>query len=167
MSAGLDSVPHQPLVDHDLDKLAPAFRAAVEASLAECQAKGLDAMVFEAVRSEELQAVYYARGRTLIPPETPVTNAKNVRLSWHGYGLAVDVISQAKRWGAASDWWPAVAAVFKSHGCRWGGDWQEGHVDRPHFQWGLCPDTPPLRAQLIKNTGGMAAVWSLYGADHT
>jgi peptidoglycan L-alanyl-D-glutamate endopeptidase CwlK len=166
MSAGLDSVPHQPLVDHDLGKLAPAFRAAVEASLADCQAMKLDAVVFEALRSEALQSVYYARGRTQIPPEHTVTNAKSALFSWHGYGLAVDVISASDRWNARPSWWAAVAAVFKGYGCSWGGDWEGELRDLPHFQWGLCPASPAMRTRAVLSVGGLSAVWSLYGADH-
>jgi len=33
----------------------------VDAALADCHAAGLDAMVYEALRSPELQAAYYAR----------------------------------------------------------------------------------------------------------
>jgi hypothetical protein len=39
MSAGM------PVVDRDLDKLAPAFRSAVLAALRDCAADGLDAWI--------------------------------------------------------------------------------------------------------------------------
>ena len=68
MSGGL-------IVSRDLELLAPKFRIAVQAAVAECRAAGLDAWVFEAYRSQELQALYYARGRTVIPPPRTVTNA--------------------------------------------------------------------------------------------
>ena len=55
-------------VNRDLDLLAPRFSAAVQAALAECAAGGLDAFVYEGYRSQELQALYFARGRTIIPP---------------------------------------------------------------------------------------------------
>jgi peptidoglycan L-alanyl-D-glutamate endopeptidase CwlK len=93
MSGGL-------IVSRDLELLAPKFRIAVQAAVAECRAAGLDAWVFEAYRSQELQALYYARGRTVIPPPRTVTNAPTNLLSWHGYGLAIDVVSEKHFWGA-------------------------------------------------------------------
>ena len=101
MSAGYSS-PARP--DPDLDKLAPAFRRAVRSALRDCTLAGLDAYVFEAYRSQELQELYYERGRTMKPPEEPVTNARTNLQSWHGYGLAVDVISQADFWNKSDAW---------------------------------------------------------------
>src|SRR5262245_49937842 len=78
-------------VNNDMNTLAPKFRDAVQKSIAECNAKGIDAIVYEAYRSQELQSLYYSRGRTIIPPTYTVTNAQSNLFSWHGYGLAVDV----------------------------------------------------------------------------
>ncbi len=156
MSAG------QPLVDRDMLKLAPAFRAAVGAAVRDANAVGLDCYVFEACRSEELQALYYARGRTIIPPNRPVTNARSALFSWHGYGLGVDVISRAHAWSPPDDWWPAVAMHFKRNGCKWGGDWKR--QDLPHFQWGRCKPSPSDRARELMASGGVEAVWRAVGA---
>lgn len=150
--------------DRDLDKLAPQFRLRVQVSIAECRASGLDALVYEGLRSDELQAAYYERGRTVIPPHSPVTNAHSNLYSWHGYGLAVDVISQSTGWDPPTGmvWWKAVATIFKRHGCRWGGDWRQ--ADLPHFQWGLCKPSPSDRARQIYAAGGLEAVWREVGA---
>ena len=161
MSAGTSGSGLQ--VDDDLGKLAPRFRAAVEAALAECAASGLDARVYEAVRSPELQALYYARGRTVIPPPRPVTNARNNLYSWHGYGLAVDVISRAEAWNQPHDWFGRVAVVFKKYSCAWGGDWKQ--ADLPHFQWGRCKPSPSDLARQIMAQRGVRAVWQALGAD--
>ena len=95
--------------------LAPLFRAAVEQAIADCNSRTppLDAMVVETFRSNELQMVYFARGRTVIPPHATVTNAQTNLKSWHGYGLAVDVIHKTKQWDVPRDWFAAVAEVFK------------------------------------------------------
>jgi peptidoglycan L-alanyl-D-glutamate endopeptidase CwlK len=148
----------------DLTLLAPAFRAAVDAAIAECNdgAHQLNAMVYETYRSNELQAVYFTRGRTVRPPQEPVTNAMTSLQSWHGYGLAVDVIHKTKRWGAGDAWFASVADVFKRHGCKWGGDWT--HPDRPHFQWGLCKPSPSDQARELIRTSGVFAVWEAVGA---
>jgi hypothetical protein len=148
----------------DLDLLAPRFRAAVMAALAECSAAGLNAMVYETYRSEELQRIYYARGRTVKPPERPVTNARSNLYSWHGFGLAVDVIHSTLHWSPPAAWWGKVAAIFKRHGCDWGGDW--AMQDLPHFQWGGMRASPSDRARaLLQQHGDMHAVWKEVGAD--
>lgn len=156
MSAGI-SQNNGPVVNNDLILLAPKFRAQIVSAIAACQKDGLDAFVYEGYRSPELQAIYYARGRTIIPPTKPVTNAISNLQSWHGYGLAVDVISKQQYWNAPESWFTAVAKIFKEHGCRWGGEWKM--KDLPHFQWGLCKPSPSGEAQNIIRTQGMEAVW--------
>jgi peptidoglycan L-alanyl-D-glutamate endopeptidase CwlK len=149
----------EPKVSNDLSLLAPKFRDAVVAALAACRTAGFDAMVFEAVRSQELQALYYARGRTIIPPTSTVTNAPTNLLSWHGYGLAVDVVDRTKYWkpDGGEDWFKQVAAIFKQNDCSWGGDWTK--PDTPHFQWHLCKPSPSDVAQKLMQTQGREAVW--------
>ena len=159
MSAGATAVAR---ANNDVNTLAPKFRAAVEKSIAECVAKGLDAMVYEAYRSQELQSLYYQRGRTVVPPRDTVTNAASNLFSWHGYGLAVDVIHRTKEWDVPDAWFGKVAEIFKKHGCKWGGDWTS--PDRPHFQWGLCKASPSDRARELIRTQGVLAVWEAVGA---
>jgi len=151
-----------PAVSHDLGLLAPQFRTAVEAAIADCNAQGLDAFVYEAYRSNELQQVYYARGRTVFPPDRPVTNAPDNLFSWHGYGLAVDVISHARMWDQPDTWFAQVSERFKRHGCKWGGDWKQR--DLPHFQWGSCQPSPSDLARQLIAAQGMAAVWTVVQA---
>jgi peptidoglycan L-alanyl-D-glutamate endopeptidase CwlK len=163
MSAGLEISYHLAKPTNNLDLLAPGFRAAVDAAIAECGRENLDARVFETYRSNELQALYYARGRTMKPPPTPVTNAMANLYSWHGYGLAVDVIHRSEGWNAGDRWFADVAAIFKAQGCKWGGDWTS--PDRPHFQWGFCKPSPsPIARELIR-TRGIGAVWRAVGAS--
>lgn len=142
--------------------LAPRFRDAVVAALAECRELGLEVQVYETYRSAALQAQYWARGRTVKPPLRPVTNARDHLESWHGFGLAVDVIHARLGWGAGRGWYSRVAAVFARHGCVWGGAWQQ--ADLPHFQWGRCRVSPSSRAREVYARGGMAAVWGEVGA---
>jgi peptidoglycan L-alanyl-D-glutamate endopeptidase CwlK len=88
-----------------------------------------------------------------------VTNAPTNLHSWHGYGLAVDVVHRTKFWKPAEgmSWFGAVAEVFKQHDCKWGGDWT--HVDPPHFQWHLCKPSPSSEARHLIQTEGLEAVW--------
>jgi hypothetical protein len=150
-------------IDRDLGKLAPRFATAVEEALAACRNAGLDARLYEANRSAELQALYYERGRSVVPPSTTVTNARSNLYSWHGYGLAVDVISETKEWDAPVGWFEAVSVHFRAAGCRWGGEWK--FKDLPHFQWGLCKPSPSDRARALMSSGGVQAVWIAVDAD--
>ncbi|USX11920.1 M15 family metallopeptidase [Oxalobacteraceae bacterium OTU3CAMAD1] len=154
------------MVDRDPRRLAPAFAEAVLRALAECNSSqnALGAMLYEGYRSAELQAMYYQRGRTVIPPLAPVTNAPTNLQSWHGYGLAVDIVHEKKYWSPpeGEKWFRRVAAIFKQHGCAWGGDWKS--VDLPHFQWGLCTASPSKAARDLITSDGMQAVWSRLGA---
>jgi len=161
MSAG--STESAPTVNRDLGRLAPAFRDAVEHAIADCQMRGLDAYVYEAYRSPELQALYYARGRTIVPPTKPVTYAATNLQSWHGYGLAVDVISRSQTWNRPDAWFAQVAESFTKFGCRWGGEWKQR--DLPHFQWGLCKPSPSDAARTLLAAGGFDAVWEELGAS--
>jgi hypothetical protein len=156
MSAGLTDALAR--VQRGLDLLAPLFREAVEHALEDCRARQLDAYVYETYRSTELQALYYARGRTVIPPLKRVTNASDNLYSWHGYGLAVDVISRAHGWNRPESWFRDVATSFKNQHCRWGGDWVMR--DLPHFQWGRCKPSPSDLARQLLRAEGIEAVWN-------
>lgn len=150
-------------VSRDLTLLAPRFREAVQQAIADCEARGLDAYVYEAYRSEELQTLYYARGRTVIPPTRTVTNAASSLYSWHGYCLAVDVISHGTGWNKPETWFGDVAESFEKFGCKWGGHWTRR--DLPHFQWGRCKPSPSERARQLIRTDGVEAVWKAVGAN--
>lgn len=169
MSAMLDDADAEALVCDSLDECAPLFKEALEAALAECNDNGLDAYAYETVRSEELQALYYARGRTQIPPEYTVTNAPSAMYGWHFYGLAADVISKSKRWSVSRDWRKKVNAIMRKHGLDCGSDWP--HPDEPHVQWGKCKKSPGLLSRTLYREGakqsrelGLRAVWEATGA---
>ena len=149
-------------VSRDLTLLAPKFRAAVEQALIDCRQNGYDVYVYEAYRSLELQQLYYTRGRTVVPPLKPVTNAPSNLQSWHGFSLAVDVISVSHGWDRPSSWFQEIAAHFKNNGCTWGGDWK--CQDLPHFQWGACKPSPSDRARELLGCEGVEAVWRAVGA---
>lgn len=161
MSAGTSNA--NLVANHDVQTLAPKFRAAVDQAIAAARAAGLPAIVYEAYRSAELQEAYYCRGRTVIPPTCTVTNARSNLFSWHGFGLAVDVIHETKEWDVAPEWFAAVAEHFRAAGCRWGGEWKM--KDLPHFQWGLCKPSPSDRARELLQQGGMEAVWKAVDAE--
>ena len=172
-----------------LDYLAPAFRRAVEAGLEECATIGsitveltggrsavveLDPIVFETLRTDELQRIYYEQG---------TTNAPTAERSWHLYGLGTDNISKRYEWfgGAAAKaawpdaddrarvghaWFRAMGLVMEAQGCKWGGRWHR--PDEPHVQWGRCADTPHEAPRIYRAVGGglagRVAVWRAVGA---
>lgn len=143
-------------VQSDLRLLAPRFGLAVADALNACWRRGLDPVVYETLRTPERQAWLYAQGRTR--EGEIVTNARDAFTSWHGYGLAVDVISAKQAWAAPPEWWSAVAREFKARGCAWGGDWRMR--DLPHFQHGApMRSSPSPRARELYVEGGFAAVW--------
>lgn len=162
MSAGDDTVHAVPLlpsaakVVNDLSFLAPKLTRAVTAALAECRTLGIEAVVFETYRTDALAKAYYAKGRTA--PGAKVTNARDSVHSWHGFGMAADVIHRTLRWDAPASFWREMAAVFKAHGCAWGGDWH-AFKDLPHFQWGLCPGSPDDEDRRLLRESGLLAVW--------
>lgn len=157
--------------NRDLTLLAPKFKAAVEAAIADCATKGLPVKVNEGLRSQARQAHLFAQGRTRPGPK--VTNAATNLTSWHGYGLAVDVIHKTLAFapfgsgpGSAAKnekWFKDVGTVFKAHGCDWGGDWTK--PDTPHMQWGACPASPTAAVKALIKRKGMKAVWTSLGAD--
>lgn len=151
------------LVTNDLDTLAPKMRERVDAAIWDCHDVGLDAIVYETMRTAELQALYYARGRTRIPPYQRVTNVADAQYGWHFYGLAVDVISRKNRWAVTKDWQTKVADIFMEHGLDWGGNWN--HPDYPHFQFAGIRDTPSDKARSLYAAGGLVAVWKAVGAN--
>lgn len=157
----------QPVASHDLELCAPLFAAAVRNAIADCNAAGWDARVFEALRSDELQQFYFANG---------TSNAQHVWKSWHGYGLAVDVVSRQHGWdlwgrSIPTAWQVATVQIFKKHGLAWGGDWLGGvgashAVDWDHFQWGRCKKSPSIiSVELYQASAiGYQKVWPIVEA---
>jgi peptidoglycan L-alanyl-D-glutamate endopeptidase CwlK len=156
-------VPPEVPVERSLDVLAPAFRAAVLRMLARLEG-GRTEWPFETLRTADRQGYLYGFGRDYDDGRGIVTRAELADTSWHGFGLAVDVVEKdATPWDAPPDFWASLGAAARAEGLVWGGDWK--HPDRPHVQWGKCPASPPFKARALLQTDGMEAVWRLYGAD--
>lgn len=162
-----------------LDELAPQFRVALEQTIEDCKPHTvivpggcipLDAMVFETIRTNELQKIYFSQ---------KTTRAETADRSWHLYGLAADCISGAYEWftGAAAKkrwpdkdvrnrialaWFTKFGEIAKKNGLKWGGDWMRR--DMPHVYWGLCRDTPSQISIDARKRGGNEAVWKLVRA---
>jgi peptidoglycan L-alanyl-D-glutamate endopeptidase CwlK len=147
------------LVRNDVQLLAPKLRDVAVDATDFLNQSGYDVVIYETLRSRELAELYHALG---------VSNAVNELYSWHGYGLAFDVISKSRGWDAWGDpaWSEPVVATYKAHGLHWGGSWSS-FVDKSHFQW-WCEgmhESPSDHARALLASGGLAAVWAEVHAD--
>lgn len=108
--------------------------------------EGIYVQISEGHRSNARQNELYAQGRT--KPGNIVTNAKAGQ-SWHNFGIAVDFFLTSDD-GKKALWtvnakWRRAAAIGKSLGFTWGGDW-DGFVDNPHLQMSDGLSLADLRA---------------------
>lgn len=142
--------------------LAPGFRRAIEAVLIEMQKE----RVFETLRTDERQRFLYGFGREYDDPIHPrgrVTDAKTAMLSWHFFGLAVDIVEDdATPWVAPNSFWQSLGLAYEKHDCKWGGRWDR--VDLPHGYWAKCRRTPSQKSRDLYARGGLKAVWEEVGA---
>jgi hypothetical protein len=141
-----------------LDGLAPKFRAALEAMLAQMP----DAIVGETVRTPERQEYLFGFGRFYDDDRGKVTAASSALFSWHGYGLAADIWKKGVLWQASPTWFRTMGEVAKANGLDWGGDWTVR--DLPHVQWGKCKASPSYVARGLYASGDVEAVWKAVGA---
>lgn len=145
-----------------LARLHPVLAIRAHSMLELCAHAGLALLVTQGVRTWEEQDALYAKGRTVAPVGKAhiVTNAKGGQ-SYHNFGLALDVVvldSVGKAdWDTHHPGWTAAAAIGKSVGLEWGGDWKT-FKDFPHFQYtgGLAlADCRTLFAD-----GGLPSIWA-------
>lgn len=155
-----------PAVQNSLSLLAPKCATAVQLALADLNSAGWDAVQFETLRSEELQQWDFNHG---------ASNAAHAWTSWHGYGLAVDVVSRQHGWdlwgrSTPTAWQVAVVAAFKKYGMAWAGDWINGvgpnhAVDWDHFQMAQLRKSPSaVSIACYQSAAGYKSVWPLVNA---
>lgn len=148
----------------DLSVCAPRFAQAVRSAIAEMERAGFDPIVSETLRTDARESYLHGFGRLYDDGRGIVTNADNAHESWHGYGLAADLISRAHQWGAPASFWQALGVAAHDEGLAWGGDWPH-LVDRPHVQWGdPMRRSPSQQAEDLRRAGGLNAVWAAVGA---
>jgi peptidoglycan L-alanyl-D-glutamate endopeptidase CwlK len=164
MSHGLADPPAEPAVNTSLSCLAPRFSDALAAMIRQFTEAGYDPIVSESCRTSERQAWLFGFGREWDDGRGVVTQAETNTTTWHGYGLAVDVISKSRQWDAPADFWKALGKFARANALAWGGDWPR-FQDRPHVQWGEpMRQAPSAHAAELLAAGGMVAVWREVGA---
>jgi hypothetical protein len=170
----LPAPPREIPVVKSLDGLAPKFRDAVQRLLAAMTEMGFDPIVSESTRSNDRQQYLYGFGRDyddVRDPRGVVTHSHDADETWHHYGLAVDIISKSKQWGAPETFWRDLEVCAEAEGLTSGRDWdrndktREKFVDGPHVQWGPpMRRSPSPRAARLFAAGGYHAVWAEVGA---
>lgn len=159
MPARFGIIPPEPKRVDSLLPLAPKFRAAVEAIVADMHAAGFKVRVFETLRTNERQEFLHGFGRLYDDGRGPVTKAKTAEHGWHFFGLAADLVEDdGTPWLAPQAFWQALGAAAELHDCTWGGRWTI--VDLPHVQFGTLRTSPSPRAMQLYEQGGFEAVWA-------
>jgi peptidoglycan L-alanyl-D-glutamate endopeptidase CwlK len=141
-----------------LDGLAPKFRGALSLLLTNQP----DAVIAETLRTPERQSFLYGFGRDYDDGRGIVTQAPTHLTSYHGFGLAADIVHREHGWAAPRAWFAHLADVAETYGLKWGGRWR--HPDLPHFYWGGCPDSPTYVDRGLLAAKGIEAVWQSRGA---
>jgi len=165
----LPKPPTEVPVQKGMDGLAPRFRARVEAIVQGMRDAGYDPVVFETLRTHERQRFLYGFGRDYDDGRGVVTHSSDSDETWHGFGLAVDVVSRSRLWQAPEEFWKKLHQLVRANGCVSGADWDNDGVmddwDKPHFQWGPpMRRSPSPRAARLQSEGGNEAVWREVGA---
>lgn len=155
------TVPPEVPAQRLLSVCAPKVQTAVIAVLADL--KDGREFPFETLRTDARQIYLHGFGRQYDDGRGIVTQAATVDTTWHGYGLAVDLVEKdATPWDAPDEFWQKIGKAAVRHGLSWGGYWT--HPDRPHVQWGACPKSPTEDDHKLLHTQGIEAVWKKYGA---
>ena len=149
-------------VHRGLELCAPKFAAAVQAMLKDLEG-GRSEWAFETLRTPERQRFLYGFGRDYDDGRGKVTNAQTSLYSWHGFGMAVDVVEKdATPWDAPVSFWNEIGEAAEAHGLAWGGRWRK--PDLPHVQWGKCKASPTALDRALLEAEGMGSVWAKYEA---
>ena len=161
----LPALPREVPRNNSLGCLAPHFRETLATVIAEVRSEGYFPLVYETCRDNARQRYLFGFGREYDDGRGRVTNSKNSDHTWHGFGLAVDVICAEDRWDAPADFWNSLERACEKFGLAWGGDWPTMR-DLPHVQWGRpMRRSPSIRAAQVRDAGGMEAVWKEVGAS--
>lgn len=141
----------------DLSELTAAAQTACQLLFQECYKAGIDFIfVTETYRSQARQNYLYEQGRTR-PGQKVTWTLKSNHTSRRAWDIAVapprnlyDISTLAK-----------IGSIAKKLGIEWGGYWQAGNYDAPHFEipsnWAI-PKGYKLEGQVIVPTSSTVKV---------
>lgn len=168
------------LPNRSLEVVSPAVREAVNRIIAGMASEGWKAVQCDTLRTPERQSFLYGKGRTPEQcieakvdasyawptcPDGIVTKAANPYKTWHGFGLAVDIVQDdATPWIAPQAFWNRLGWHASANKMFWGGAWVN-LLDLPHTQWSRCPNGPSVEDRMLLEKSGIEAVWKKYGAS--
>lgn len=136
-----------------LNLLYPPFKMMLVTAIQDANSKGMYPLIFESWRSNERQSFLYAQGRTA--PGAIVTNA-SPGLSFHSYGLAVDLVFDSDPATERPDWtWKGdygkLSIIMTTYGL------EALDFEKAHFQKRYGLTVKELKA--IADTDGVLGVW--------
>lgn len=142
--------------------LLPEVRPFARALVQNAAAAGITIKIISGLRTYEEQNQLYAQGRTIFPPNSPVTNAKG-GFSNHNFGIAFDVgVFEGRDYLGESPKYAAVGVLGQELGLDWGGNWKT-FKDMPHFQlrptWALEMPEREMLASLRERKSGNKEVF--------
>lgn len=134
------------MASRSLDDLRPDVADAARKLVQACAAEGIDLLVYCTYRSGAEQDVLFAKGRSGVPGEKKVTNARAGESPHNAVGafgkpaaLAFDCVPMdagAPNWGTQTPElrarWERIGKAGEALGLRWGGRWK--FCDLPHFE---------------------------------
>lgn len=155
----------------NMGNVHPSLKEYTKELLTRCYKEGIYVQISSGYRSNEEQARIYGQGRPdyvwndkKYGSKGSIVSKAEPGTSVHNYGLAIDyfIVSDDgnKAIWTVNDKWKRVAAIAKSMGFEWGGDWVSFR-DYPHLQFtkglsiaslkaGKRPTFPPLKKAEVK-----------------
>jgi peptidoglycan L-alanyl-D-glutamate endopeptidase CwlK len=169
--AKLPAPPAEVPVNRRRDGLAPKFDAALSFLLNDLtKVTGVEWMVVETLRNDDRQRFLYGFGRVYDDGRGVVTHSETSDDTWHGYGLAADIVPVKTKWSQV-DLFHAIPKLALKRGLLSGADWNrngasddERFQDWPHVQWGAMRRSPSPNAARIADKGGLPALWEYLSA---
>jgi hypothetical protein len=166
----LPKPPAEVPVRKDVDLLAPKFKTKIQRLLLNLTERGHDPIIAETMRDDERQKFLHGFGRLYDDGRGVVTKASTSATTWHGFGLAVDIVSRKHGWNAPAAFWTALGEECRTLGLCWGNDWDmdgipverdpdESFGDRPHVQWAPMRRYPSPAAKQIRDERGLEGLW--------
>lgn len=128
------------MASRKLSDLHPDLLILVDKFLDQTKAAGLDILITCTYRSNEEQAIEYAKGRTTTGAKT--TNAKpgqskhNFTIDGKPASKAFDIVPMMNGkciWDSRDPAWQVTGSIGKALGLEWAGDWTN-FKEYPHFQ---------------------------------